>query len=536
MKADGESAYTRLAEAARNARPESGIHEFAKSGGSTSQHARVRDRDTARLEGSTQWATAGLVLRDPELLRMAARYALSLAISEHWETGFMSSLPGSPWEDRAFRRSYTAEDIAFILDVGGEGLSDAGRLYLMRRLAEEGIGPINFVTWRHEYIFHCNQLAYFNTGRMYAYLVLEREWPRVRPYTDLAYRDAVNNLELVIMPDGGSLEGPGYLCPTVRENYDVLKHYARARGLEIGTIVPDVLKRTSTYAAAVASTTDDDVIAICDAGSEFGGESLDVLTELVPGSYWTTIANKQRRSRGEPLLPDAPSLPAFVAMPDTGLIASVRHLGSHRVKLLLMGHKAGADHTHEDKGSFVLEFAGEAFALDLGIGDYGDPIHMQYKHCQRHNMLVPVGIAARAHPDRPLHADVKPVGEGDETSFHARIDATAGWDGFYKRWLRTWDSPTPDRLTIRDEYELADGDGVEFYWQTRLPCEARGNTVVITGAEGTVTLTAPEDCRIRIDTLPLAEGEQQNRIAIAKPGTSGTLVVEVALKARASSS
>ena len=110
-----------------------------------------------------------------------------------------------------------------ILDLAGEMFTDAGRTYLMRRLAEEGIGPINYVAWRYEYIFHCNQLAYFNTGRMYAYLMLEREWPRVKPYTDLAYRDAIDNLETVIEPDGGSLEGPGYLNPIIRENYNALK-------------------------------------------------------------------------------------------------------------------------------------------------------------------------------------------------------------------------------------------------------------------------------------------------------------------------
>jgi len=177
----GRSRHADLAVAARQNQPENGIHQFVKSGGSTSAHTRVRDEAQPKLPGSLDLAVAGLVLRDADLLRMAARYALSLALSEHWETGFMSVFPGGPWEDRAFRRSYTAEDIATILDLAGEIFTDAGRNYLMRRLAEEGVGPINYVLWRHEYVFHCNQLAYFNTGRMCAYLVLEREWPRVKP-------------------------------------------------------------------------------------------------------------------------------------------------------------------------------------------------------------------------------------------------------------------------------------------------------------------------------------------------------------------
>lgn len=533
VKADGESGYTRLAEAARGYHPEQGIHEFADSGGRTTSHSRVRDEHQPRLEGSTRLAEAGLVLEDAAALRMAARYALSLAMCEHWETGFMSSFPGGPWEDRAFRRSYTCNDIAVILDLAGEIFTDTGRLYLMRRLAEEGVGPINFVTWRHEYIFHCNQLAYFNTGRMYAYLVIEREWPRVKPYTDLAYQDTINSLGYVIEPDGGYFEGPGYFGATVRENYYALKQYARARGMDLDGIVPDVLRQTGNYAAVIASTTDDDVIPICDSGPSFRGDSLKILTELSPDSYWVTMYNKQQRLRGEPPLDrEGPPLPAFIALPETGPLASHRKLGDHLVKIFVMGHKNGADHTHEDKGSFVLEFAGQTFAMDLGMCEYDDPIHHAYKQCQRHNMLAPVGTPERAHPERPLLVDVKPVGQGDETTFHATIDATAGWNGFFEKWVRTWDSPSPERLVIRDDYVVGKGDGVEFYWQTKLPCEIKDNTVVITGDNGIVTLEIPDDCTVRVETLPLIDDGHHQRITVHKPARQGTLEITATLSLR----
>ncbi len=526
----GESEFTRRAAAARGYQPEKGISEFVGSGGRTSAHSRVRDEFRPRLSGNPELAVAGLVLRDAEALRMAARYALSLAMSEHWDTGFMSVLPGSAWEDRAFRRSYTAEDIAVILDLAGEVFTDAGRTYLMRRLAEEGIGPVNFVAWRHEYIFHCNQLAYFNTGRMYAYLVLEREWPRVKPYADLALGDAIDNLENVIEPDGGSLEGPSYLNPTIRENYNAMKHYARARGRNLAELVPAIVKRTANYAAVVASTTNDDVIAVCDSGPDFRNDTLRILTELVPHSYWTTLYNRQQAARGEPMLDAAPPLPAYIELPEIGYIASTRPLGSELVKVFIMGNKANAGHTHEDKGSFVLEFAGQTFAMDLGICDYDDPIHAVYKHCQRHNMLVPVGMTERAAPLNPLPFDVKPTGEGDEQAFHAQIDATPGWNGYYKKWVRTWDSPSPDVLTIRDEYELAKGDAVEFYWQTNLPVEQTDSVVTIRGDKGLATISVPPDCTVRIQHLPLAEGAEHTRIAIHKPAPSGTLEITVHLR------
>jgi len=536
LEKDGESEYTRRVAAARDYEPEKGIHEFVDSGGRTSAHSRVRDEFQPRLPGNTDLAVAGLVARDAEALRMAARYALCLAISEHWDTGFMSHLPGSAWEDRAFRRSYTATDIAMILDLAGEIFTDAGRTYLMRRLAEEGVGPINYVTWRHEYIFHCNQLAYFNTGRMYAYLVLERQWPRVKPYTDLAYADAIDNLETVIEPDGGYLEGPSYFNPTARENYKVLKYYARARGLNAEMLLPPVIRRTADYAAVVASTTDDDVIPVCDAGPSFRSDTLTILADVMPDSYWATLFHKQQVTKGmSPSVTPGPPLPAYICLPEIGYIASTRRLGEHFVKLLIMGNKTGAGHTHEDKGSFILEYAGQTFAMDLGICDYDDPIHTVYKHCQRHNMLVPVGMPERAAPQNPLPFDVKPTGQGDERTFHAQIDATPGWNGYYKKWVRTWDSPAPDTLVIRDEYELGKGNAVEFYWQTNLPVTKTGRAITIRGVKGIATLSLPPDCTIRIDRLPLAEGAEHTRIAIRKEVAQSTLEITVTLRPAPSS-
>jgi hypothetical protein len=145
-------------------------------------------------------------------------------------------------------------------------------------------------------------------------------------------------------------------------------------------------------------------------------------------------------------------------------------------------------------------------------------------------MLVPVGMAERAAPLNPLPFDVKPTGKGDERTFGAQIDATPGWNGYYKRWVRTWDSPSPEVLTIRDEYELAKGNAVEFYWQTSLPVEQTDSVVTIRGDKGLAAISIPPDCTVRIERLPLAEGAEHTRIAIHKPAPSGTLEIAVRLR------
>lgn len=528
MAASGESRFTRLAAAAREMDFERGISEFAKSGGSDG--GRWRDQSRPRLPGGPELAEAGLVLKDRALLVAAARYALSLAASRYWDRDFRSNFPTGPADDRAFRRSYTCEDIAVILDLAGEVFSPAGRHYLMRRLSEEGIGKITYITWKHEYIHHTNQLAYFNVGRLYASLVIEREYPRARPYTELALADSIGNIENSILPDGGYAEGPTYFGAMARRNYKILKYYARAREVELPGLVPDVLRSTADFAEVLASTTTHDVIAIGDSEPEFDRETLEAMVELMPGSYWQTLLNKQLRAENKTPLPGtAPEPRPFVSLPDLGLMASHRMLNGQPVKLLILGNSAGADHAHEDKGSFVLEFAGEAFAMDLGSTSYDDPIHQLYKHCQRHNMLVPVGTDERPAPPIKLNVDVKPSGEGDAQRFSARIDASPGWEPYYRRWVRTWASPEPSTLLIEDSYALLQGSGVSFLWQTALPCRQEGSRVVITGARGEATLIAPADCETTVESLPMANGASQNRIAITKQAKEGTLHVEVRL-------
>ncbi len=550
LRDTGESPFLQAAESLRSLQPEQSIHQFVWSSGRTNQtFGRIRDADRPRHRGGAQAARLGLVLRDADLLRLAARSALSSAVSEKWDDGFPANFPGSAWELRSFRRSYCTEEIAVILDLAGEMFSELGREYLMRRMAEEGIGPVNYITWKFDYLFHGNQMAFVTKGRMYACLVMERVWPRVKPHTEIAYRDLYDTLANVIMPDGGFLEPPSYFGATIGNTAEILHHYARTRDKTLKEALPDVLRRTADYGAVVASTLPDaDVIPFGDSGPTMRTTALLVLASVNPESVWTAIFRKHlarlEGARFSPMeqallatIPETgPPLPSFVILPETGLAASLRAYpgGDAWVKLLVIGNRGADphDHEHEDRGSFVLEFAGEVFALDPGIAEYSDPIHGLMKQCQYHNMLVPVGVSGRPRPTQPITADITPEGAGDAETFRLRMDLTPGWEAYYRRWARTWESPAPDQLTIRDEFDLAQGDGVDHYWITRLPCVIENDQVRITGARGRVTLDVPADATARIDILPGPEGAPYNRIAFHRRAPAGTLELRARLSLR----
>lgn len=557
LASGGISPFDVAAKRARAVEPESLIGDFVNFWTDT-RYNRERDHGRQILTHGPNTALAAHLRRDKSLLRLAARYALSIALCKNWDDGFICRCPGSAFDHRCFVQSLCAYDVAAILDLAGELFTDQGRIFLCRRLAEEAIGAIQYNTWRYEYIFDCNQLAWFTPGRMLAMAVLEKHWPRVKPYRELAYVDLRESLERTILPDGGYTEGPTYFRCVGRDAGLGVYYYARVAGVPMMEALPAPMRRCGDFAEALISTdSESDVIAICDAHHRHEVVSQSIMATLLPTTAWARMLAKSKARQGPwpaatttgefiPNMLDAAiawrlmdALPAqtpepkpFVALPDMGPLASQRTFKGMPVKILVMGNKAGAGHTHEDKGSFVLEFAGETLAMDPGTCDYSHPLAGIIHNAERHNMLVPFGFTERPHPQCPLGVDVKPAGNGDATAFHASIDATPGWEACYKKWHRTWDSPSPDTLTITDNYELASGDGVEFYWQTRLPVAVKGRRVTIKGRHGHAILAVPADCTVRIDKLPLLTGTQ-HRVAIVRPGRSGILSVTVTLRALA---
>ena len=228
-----------------------------------------------------------------------------------------------------------------------------------------------------------------------------------------------------------------------------------------------------------------------------------------------------------------PAMPAFVRLPLTGLAASMREFNGEPVKLFIRGNHGTRfhSHEHEDTGSFVLEYAGEAFAMDPGIAEYDDPRHQFMKQADWHNMLVPIVEGERATPEVQCETDVTPAAKGGRKAFHAKLDATPPWKKWFAKWIRTWDSPTPDGLTIRDEYRLNEGSGVRFCWQTGLACSVVGDSVIISGKRGGAILRPERGCRMNIEELPVIGDVVQKRISFEKSGREGTIEISVGLLA-----
>ncbi len=540
LRNHGATPFTKAAATAAAIVPETRIGDFVNFWGDT-RYCRARDHGRELLTHGPGAAIAGLLLKDKSLLRLAARFAMSIAMCDHWDDGMICYFPGGNFDHRCFVQSLCTMETALVLDLAGEYFTDAGKEFILRRIGDEGLGAIHYNVWKYEYIFHCNQMAWFSPGRVLGCAAMEKLWPRVKPYTDLAFTDLVESLNYAVLPDGGYVEGPTYFTCVGYSGGASLYYYGRARGKKLADLLPPPMRKTADFAALTASTDQEqDSIPICDAGPATAQESLAVMASALPASQWTAMYRKSVARTGMPqtvlackldaeIPPAAPPPPAFVQLPIMGALASTRKLDGQDVKILIMGNKAGAGHTHEDKGSFVLEYAGQTFAMDPGTTDYSNPLAGLLQKCERHNMLVPTGTAQRPAPQCPLAADIKPAAGGDQRRFHAEAALAAGWEPYYRRWNRSWESPDPSTMIIRDDYELASGTGVEFYWQTLRDVAIDGRTVTLAGRRGKVLLTAPADCTIRLDDLPYINNAIQHRIAIVRPQTSGHIEVRVKL-------
>jgi hypothetical protein len=86
--------------------------------------------------------------------------------------------------------------------------------------------------------------------------------------------------------------------------------------------------------------------------------------------------------------PVPPSLPLAQHFEECDRV--VLRTGSHCGDLLFLfeGGPQTFDHTHNDKGQFILEAYGERFAADPGVIKYQDPAHIYFKDTSYHNLVT----------------------------------------------------------------------------------------------------------------------------------------------------
>ena len=92
-----------------------------------------------------------------------------------------------------------------------------------------------------------NQLAWFTPGRITGSLLMEKIYKNVTPFTDIYYDDLEESINKVILPDGGYLEGASYFSTMAKDAGLSIYLYAKNRGSDFRTMLPESLKRTVDF-------------------------------------------------------------------------------------------------------------------------------------------------------------------------------------------------------------------------------------------------------------------------------------------------
>jgi len=181
------------------------------------------------------------------------------------------------------------------------------------------------------------------------------------------------------------------------------------------------------------------------------------------------------------------NLPAFTKLAKAGTASSFRRLSQDNVRLFLVGAMENAGHCHRDKGSFILEVGGEPFAVDRGMVSYEDADNVPFLKSEvAHNLAVPEGCSQQ-NPS-PHASDW--IASGDGTFLSAKIDTGKTWLPPVLACRRTINSPTPDRIEIVDEIELAEPRAVSFLLHSPLSMTAGKGKATVRGTRFSLEISA----------------------------------------------
>lgn len=537
--------------------PESQVGASLASGDIWAIQSRERDAKTRSFHiDAPVCAFVGLIDRDPACLRFAARIAVAIAHTTHWAPHFMQSFPGSTWDTRAFPEAHVTAGIALALDWAGSWFTPNGEHLVRYAIATKGLPRIREAFLQYEYMWNCNQHHMIALGRILGLLVLNQSWPRTLADIDVFERDLYEIIDRYIQSDGSTHEGVGYWSNSFRASLPALSALARLRGKDMRSMVPEKLRSMDRYIASLLSTAGEagSYLPIADTvGDTVAADAIGMLAAALDAPLWQgLLADALKRGKtvkrdwtfdgvftvihGPEQAPEAAvELPAFMKLAKAGTVSSFRRLGADAVRLFLVGAMENAGHCHRDKGSFILEAGGELFATDRGAVPYEDAANLPFMKSEvAHNLVVPLGCGQR-NPS-PHAADW--IAEGDGLALRAAIDTSRTWYEPVVACRRTIHSPTPDRIEIVDEIELAEPLPVSFYLHSPLPMRAGTGKSTVKGTRFKLEITAAwattaaaKRCGVNWCYTPI------NRLELASaPARSHRLVTVLRLKPAAPSS
>lgn len=490
--------------------PEAEIGEFIP----TEDRRWCRNRDMKRVCTAGKMerlAFVGLIEKNSEMCRMAARMALAAAHNRYWCESVMGTMPGTTWHHASFTEEIYSRACSLVLDWAGFCLTPNGKQLLRDAVVMKGLSRIESDFKRAEYLRSMNQGIVFSSGRIIALLALVHTFPRYKSLLDEAENDLYAMVDNYVMKDGGILEGPHYWDYTFEHVLPLVYALARYHKIPFEKFVTGPIKKAGDYPLSVLSTVGDGTsyLALNDSlmGETINPGLMAAYSRISDRLEWKSLyaAMNQSGSRRQDLYhillsPDTvveakPVVqPGFTILPETGEVSSIRwsenlgfvhfHMSSGPVPSL------GA-HCHGDKGSFILEAGGEPLVIDAGRPHYGSSEGAFVHYANRHNLICP-----EKDDGSVIHQNTRPGGgrityarEEDGVLLLCSDQVNAWPEGMFKTCLRRVISPWPDIFILDDWMEMNEPGKVSFRLNSLYPVNLEGNSVAIAAGKNRLRLT-----------------------------------------------
>ncbi|WP_167859526.1 heparinase II/III domain-containing protein [Paenibacillus cymbidii] len=462
-------------------------------------------QDTAKWHSTLTVNAMAFALGGDERHGEAARRAL-LAIVRcgHWAPGFVNRVPAGIRGYRApFIEAHTAMTVAVCYDLVYGLLAVPERREVEEAMYDKAIPWIDSYFHQHGegYLLRSNQGAVYALGMIYASLVASRRYPHAIEYFHKTVVWLGRMMEAYFAADGSTNEGISYLEYTLHHLLEALHVAARHLGVPAASLATGGIARTPAYLLQMQSLGERtlDFLPIGDktvAGVPNMGPSLLFFARHFRDGdarwLWNRYFNDERmpyssffaahpfdgpfQSTGcyatSPLTTmlwyedgeaEKPALAPQTFMESCGR-TFIRTGTEYGDKLLFFeGGAQTFEHTHYDKGQFIMEAYGVPFAADPGMIAYLNPAHLEYKGSSYHNVAT-IGKRNQSYRD-PARAVVIRRRSGDARHDYLSADLSGAYREM-KRYDRKLLFVRPDYFLVMDEI-VALEDGIVWNFHSR---------------------------------------------------------------------
>ena len=401
----------------------------------------------------------GMVEKNADMIKMACRYALSLAACTYWGCDIMEEIPVCVWHHRSFNEGCACGSLATAISLVGNSLTWHGRNILYQALIMKGLPRLEADFMTMDYIYKMNQGISFMSGYIKALVALSHEYPRYEKRLDEAEELFLEMLDYAMNPDGSTNEGAGYWQYTFINVISCVAALSKRRN-GIKNDILEKLKKTSDFGLFMLDSSAK-TLPVNDCSSSYYIPYMCKYFYTVTGDErWAYVYNQSDITllgMDNILMPvDIPKVSPvmhkeFEAFNDAGLVAVCRD----GIRLICVSGDSNETHCHADKGSFLLYFKDKQLLCDRGTLRYDMAGANLVKDSEFHNCAVPVvdGKALSQKRADGLRADYKY--EYKNGIFTWTSDQTMLWDSsLVKKNIRTIYSENKDEFIITDKFKF----------------------------------------------------------------------------------